>query len=314
MKKQSIRSGSDRDHDLVAAAMTEQRVALLVLGMHRSGTSALGGVLVKLGATSPRTLLPPRQANPRGFWESAKLMKLHDRVLSAAGSAWHDWGKIDLEGLRPIELSGFRKDLTDVLEHEFGHAGLMMVKDPRLCRLVPFWLDALSATNIELRAVLPMRHPFEVAASLMKRSKLGYAHCILLWLRYVLEAERNSRGLRRVFVSYDALLEDWRSVAMKVSTQLDIPLALTDANAVADVHEFLSGSLRNNQKDCVTGPQSGLTQLAVHVLQLLERVDDDGRNLSIASQLDEISVQLDVAHDAHAELTHDTVPAEAPRH
>src|SRR4030095_1407423 len=72
-----------------------QRHALLVLGMHRSGTSALTNLLVHLGAAPPKTLMGPNQNNPLGFWESQSLCALHDRLLNAAGSSWDAWTALD---------------------------------------------------------------------------------------------------------------------------------------------------------------------------------------------------------------------------
>jgi hypothetical protein len=67
------------------------RAVILVLGMHRSGTSALTGTLAKLGASLPKDLMPANESNPRGYWESLGLVKLHDELLASAGSSWDDW-------------------------------------------------------------------------------------------------------------------------------------------------------------------------------------------------------------------------------
>src|ERR1700712_2357048 len=70
-------------------ASTKRR-AILVLGMHRSGTSALSGVVNALGPAAPKPLLAPRADNPRGFFESAALADAHDDLLLSAGSYWDD--------------------------------------------------------------------------------------------------------------------------------------------------------------------------------------------------------------------------------
>ena len=82
------------------ATMSGKR-AVVVLGMHRSGTSALTRVLSLAGAELPRTMMRLRAAdNPTGFWESVKLMEIHDAALEALGSAWDD--------LLPVAPSRFR--------------------------------------------------------------------------------------------------------------------------------------------------------------------------------------------------------------
>src|SRR5271170_5283221 len=72
-----------------------KRQAILVLGMHRSATSAVGGVISARGVAGPKTLLPPSDSNPRGFFESAPLYAALDKMLASAGSAWDDWRELD---------------------------------------------------------------------------------------------------------------------------------------------------------------------------------------------------------------------------
>ena len=76
-------------------AAAPQRQALVVLGMHRSGTSALTGVLERLGAGGPENKLPPNEFNVKGYGESRVFMRLHDRLLESAGSSWDDWSQFN---------------------------------------------------------------------------------------------------------------------------------------------------------------------------------------------------------------------------
>ena len=66
------------------------RKAILVLGMHRSGTSALTRVLNLYGAALPRRMIPPNPNNEKGYWEPKVIVRIHDELLSAAGSRWDD--------------------------------------------------------------------------------------------------------------------------------------------------------------------------------------------------------------------------------
>ena len=73
------------------------RQAFLVLSMHRSGTSTLAGLLVRLGVEGPRTLMPPDSFNPLGYWESEPIAEYHDRLLRSAHTSW---GRVDRRQLR----------------------------------------------------------------------------------------------------------------------------------------------------------------------------------------------------------------------
>src|SRR5215472_599841 len=64
--------------------------ALVVLGMHRSGTSALTGMLHHLGVTLGENLMPATIDNPRGYWEHADIVKVHERLMASLGWDWHD--------------------------------------------------------------------------------------------------------------------------------------------------------------------------------------------------------------------------------
>src|SRR5580700_2050913 len=72
-------------------ASSPKRQAILVLGMHRSGTSAVGGVISALGVAGPKTLMRPNRYNSRGHVESTPLTAAHDELLASAGSRWDDW-------------------------------------------------------------------------------------------------------------------------------------------------------------------------------------------------------------------------------
>src|SRR2546430_7862103 len=73
----------------------------LVMGMHRSGTSAVTRVLNLLGLRLPRDLLSPAKSNELGFWEGREVVALNDNILLGLNrdwadpkplpTAWHTW-------------------------------------------------------------------------------------------------------------------------------------------------------------------------------------------------------------------------------
>src|SRR5689334_22437193 len=88
------------------------RICLVVLGMHRSGTSLLAGVLGLLGASLPKHMMPPNGANPKGFFEAQKIVGLHDNMLSAMKSSWIDFRRLDLSRLGPKATAEFTESLA----------------------------------------------------------------------------------------------------------------------------------------------------------------------------------------------------------
>ncbi|RZI58838.1 MAG: hypothetical protein EOP94_03035, partial [Zymomonas sp.] len=67
-----------------------QSVGILVLGMHRSGTSALTGVLDELGLPAAGELLAAESYNEKGLFENKSVNAFHNRLLDYLGSRWDD--------------------------------------------------------------------------------------------------------------------------------------------------------------------------------------------------------------------------------
>ena len=87
--------------------------AILVAGMHRSGTSALTKTLSILGADLPRNLMPPMKGNnDKGFWESKDLEGIHDSLLESAGSMWDDWSEFNPEWFETVTAIQYKKKIT----------------------------------------------------------------------------------------------------------------------------------------------------------------------------------------------------------
>jgi len=214
--------------------------------MHRSGTSALTHVLGLAGATLPRHLMGATDANERGYFESLPIYRLHEEMLEAFGTSCYDLSSMPDGWVKSGLAVQFVDRMVDVVREEFGGSPLFVVKDPRLCRLVPFWLEVLSQLEIEPSFVIPVRNPLEVSASLERADDIDPQRGRLLWLQHFLLAERDSRGRNRSFVTYDQLLDDWRTVIEQVGSELDLVLPRLSRRAGAEIDNFLSDELRHH--------------------------------------------------------------------
>lgn len=226
--------------------MVSGRKALVILGMHRSGTSALTGMLGKLGCILPRDLLGPGIGNSEGHWESEGLICLNDKLLDSGGSRWDDWLRFNPQWYASPLSRQFLTAARTALSDTFGPANLIVYKDPRLCRLLPFWRMVFDAEAITPAIVFTARNPLEVASSLESRDAMEQGYALLLWLRHVIDAEAGSRDLPRTFVTYDQLLDDWYAVAGKVAREHDIVWPRDTAAVRAEISAFLSDRHRHN--------------------------------------------------------------------
>ncbi len=173
------------------------RTAIVVLGMHRSGSSFLSRSLNLVGAALPQTLIGASDHNSVGHYESQAVKTINDRILSACRSSWNDWRPVAFDTLSGADRAALVGEARDVVIAEFGAAPLFVLKDPRICRLMPFWDEVLGSLDIAVRPILGLRNPIEVAASLEARDGFAPDYSHFMWLRHMLDAEADSRGRAR---------------------------------------------------------------------------------------------------------------------
>ena len=229
------------------SAVAERRV-VLVLGMHRSGTSAMTRVINLLGADIASRLMPQVPGiNEAGFWESLDLVQLNDEALASAGSYWDDLSEFPHAWFGSDIARTLRLRAVELLRQDFEHSPLFVLKDPRISRLLPFWLQILDDFGADPAVILMLRNPLETASSLKLRDGFPVAKSLLLWLRHLLSIERESRRLRRVFVGYEQLLRDWRGVSSRISRQLQLEWPRLSHRSGIRIESFISGRLRHHR-------------------------------------------------------------------
>ena len=266
------------------------RHAILVLGMHRSGTSALARVVNLLGATLPSDLYPPDALNPTGYWESQYLVGLNEWILESVGATWSQCLGFAPEQLAGPGLVGIMASLVEGVRRVFGDATLFVMKDPRLCLLLEFWLPALQSLGIESTVLLTLRSPVAVAQSLLQRNGFSLVDGTALWLRHVLAAEHGSRPVRRAMLSYDALMMDWQTTMLRAGRNIGITWPNAPARVAADVEAFLRPDLRHHD---ATSPEAAsipwqIQTWAAETHAALQALADDGPSGPAMQTLDRL--------------------------
>ena len=258
----------------------------------------MAGLLVRLGVGGPRTLMPPNEANPLGYWESEPIAEFHDRLLSAAGTAWHAWTRLDASWDTSPAATSFADELTRLVAAEFGSAPMFVVKDPRMCRLVPFWLRTLEASVIAAGAILVVRDPVEVSRSLAARDALTSEFSLLMWLRHMLDAEHATRSIPRSVVSYRELLSNWRTAVDRIAGELDVEWPVIVDQAGRAIAEFVKPELCHhssnvNEIEAVQPLGSWATNTLKAFDQL--RSGNSARTAQALATLDEVRRAMDAA-------------------
>ena len=226
-----------------------RKVGVLVAGMHRSGTSAVTRLLASLGCDLPKTLMEADSNNAMGYWESTEIADINDAILVSAGSSWDDWEAFNPEWYTSSIAEDFRERARAVLASEFGDSRLFVLKDPRVCRLLQFWKEAIDGIGAEPVVALPVRNPLEVAASLRARDAIDPSIGVLIWLRNVLDAEASSRGLPRAFTRYGDVIDNWKSVATRLGSELEVTWPRRSSVADLEIESFIASSIRHHVHD-----------------------------------------------------------------
>ena len=191
------------------------RTAVLVLGMHRSGTSLVTEILntVGLWIGAEQHLIGASDGNPRGHFELLAGVEFDNEVLHQAGGTWDHPPAIEsIDALVP--------KMRPAVEAWFDGQPALAFKDPRLCVTLPVWIPALSAFDV--RIVHVMRDPLAVSRSLLTRNaamdlpsshfakgEMSSSDALALWGEYnrraCLHVERFL--VPRLCVWYDELIE-----------------------------------------------------------------------------------------------------------
>jgi hypothetical protein len=281
-----------------------------------------------LGAEISENLLPAGVGNELGHWEQAEVLALHEEMLTSAGSSWDDLLGIKPSWFRSKAARDYGNALAELLRSRFGSARLLVVKDPRIGLLVPVWIEALSIVGVEPRFVLPFRHPLEVELSLKARHELVWdtkwprGQGELLWVRYVLAAEKATRDYPRSFVLFDALLNNWRAEAKRIASQLELDLPRQSRTAKQAIDVFLDTKHKHENIGAGDNVQEQASAWLARIFsQLLVCVDDphtgtevfDGAELALSHATDLFANYviffrnpMEVAQEARATITQAT--------
>jgi hypothetical protein len=181
----------------------------LIVGMHRSGTSSVGRLMEAVGFDFGDNLLEGIDSiNDRGFWEDRDVVALNEHIFSLYGTSWYDFERLPGKWWEEEKI----KDMVGVAEtwyrEGFSHDKPVAVKDPRFCRLLPFWKRVFLGMGIHPHIIFVVRHPAEVAASLRRRDGFSLQVGYLLWLAYVIDGLYYSRNLDLSLIDYETLLSN----------------------------------------------------------------------------------------------------------
>ncbi len=182
-------------------------VPIAITGMHRSGTSMVTRALHDSGlhliGSGAEELIDAAEDNPEGFWENKAIVACNDELLEATGGSWDHPPDLPPQAVDDPRVTHIAEAsiaaITALSEHDrWGF------KDPRLCLTAAYWLDLVP----ELRFIICVRHPLEVALSLKRRNQNSYSLGLALWERYYSSVLALIPPGQRLVTHYDTFFSD----------------------------------------------------------------------------------------------------------
>lgn len=275
-------------------ATSVKRNMFFVLGMHRSGTSALSGLLAGVGADAPKTLMQATEHNPKGYFESQPIFRLNDRMLKTFGSSWRDWRDMPSDWIETEERQAFLTEATEILKAEFPNGSMAVFKDPRVCRMMPFWTQAAEAAEFSVLPMLIHRNPLEVARSLEERDGIPTVEGLMIWLQHVLAAEYATRKTKRFITSYTQILTDWSAQIAGIQETFDITFQKLNANDRSKIDSFITPKLRHFSKLPESVSKSAdVSNWVRTTYEILEDWANKGEDKSSYKTLNQIRLELE---------------------
>ncbi|WP_370365968.1 glycosyltransferase [Maricaulis sp.] len=191
----------------MAKSSAPQKTAILVLGMHRSGTSACTRIANLFGAALPEDVLPANAGNETGYWEPRSIVDFNERLLEAQDFGWDD--PVPESRITASFGTSAIADAAALVGEVYGDAPLIVIKDPR-CALIPgFWIEAVTKAGYRPVLIHCRRAAADVAASLDRRDGMSADEAGLLW------AQSNTSTLRvlgdapNLVLDYGADVVNW---------------------------------------------------------------------------------------------------------
>ena len=300
----------------------ERKSLIVVLGMHRSGTSAVTRGLEVLGVELGERLMPAIPgANEKGFFEDIDVNAINLALYQSlgGGQAWHTLAPVSPAALLGEHVADLRRRAMEVLTARTRASSLFGLKDPAMCRLLPFWQDVFGALGLAVSYVIVVRNPISVARSLGKRDGLPPEKCHYLWLQHMLPSVLLTRGAPRVVVDYDRLMDAPENEIARMGRALGFAERLDSGRLAGFSGDFLEERLRHAKygvEAAISDPVVPLSAKAA--FKILADVAADRASLDsapTAAAFDGLSEQLEGMAQAFRYLVHlDGIITDRDRH
>nr|WP_324257476.1 glycosyltransferase [Cellvibrio fontiphilus] len=227
--------------------LLSEKKLVVVLGMHRSGTSAVMKALSCVGYALGDKLMPARADNPKGFFEDSDIVELNNQMLAHIGQQWFSLSQVSSENVSALESAGFVDKALELLQQKLQQHAQLAIKDPRITKLILLWQRVFARLDCPVSFVFSLRNPLSVAQSLYQRNQMPLKKGCWLWLSHNMAAAEVLREQSISIIDYDFLMDDPVSCVSGLATELNAPLDSEMLAAFAA--DFIDPELRHASYD-----------------------------------------------------------------
>ena len=222
---------------------------IVVVGMHRSGTSTIMRGLATLGCTLGDTLIEGIPGvNDKGFWEDVDVNSFNQKLLEDSCSDWSHCTVLPEDYFHAPFLRDRQQAARELLARKLRQGRPLAIKEPRMTVLLPFWQAVFADLGLNVAYLHVLRDPFEVAQSLLIRDGFSQERSMLLWFFYNQAALRDTRHTTHVVVDYAVFLEDPIRQLSRIASALGLSAFDPEhPDSRYYLHEFLDAKLRHAQ-------------------------------------------------------------------
>lgn len=213
--------------------------------MGRSGTSALSKSLTTLEINIGDSFIPPvNGVNPKGFWEDKDIYDLNNKILNFLKMNWSSLSPISQNQINILKNKNFLTKAVKLLNAKLKNHNTFAFKEPRVTKLLPFWILVFKKINAEVSYLIALRNPISVAESLYIRDKYDRIFSSLVWFDFTSTSLYYTNNEKRIIINYDDLITKPHGTLNRISKFLGQKI-----NPVLKkefISEFLDPKLRNN--------------------------------------------------------------------
>jgi len=241
------------------------KTCLLIIGMHRSGTSAIAGSMSIAGYNVGKNIMSAKDDNEKGFFENKSIYDFNQNILNQLQLSWHQTIFPEIRWWQDEQFIPLKQELAHIIKNEFGDAQNILIKDPRISILLPLYLEVLEHIQITPKIIIAIRNPLEVAASLKKRNEFSHSKSMLLWMDTTLKAIDYSKSLTHSILHFDAFLEKPITHIKQIDQLLSLEFTLNEQTKT-QIENFVEKKLKHHSSPTELNEHHQLIKQLYHLL------------------------------------------------